>query len=373
MDCLKEGIFARTTIKPLTNVFGLEKEKSQANIYLSSGEWFTIAGLRRTGKTTMIRSVARTIKDTNVIYLNMWELTPNQLKLEHFLDLLTHKIQKTMRKDKKFLQRIEIDKVQLMGVSVKVEKKQQLFHQVLENVLSQKPMIWILDEIQELSKDSRVFKYLAALHDKFAPNLSVVFLGSVVALRQLLKITPSNPLYGRLSHEILLSPFDEVQSRELLKEGFNQCGKEITENVIIEAALQLGGFAGWLTHFGRLLVLDSTITTQTDIDMIKKSLNLLEAEAESLIVNEVARLLYDKRKAENYLKLLKTISDEGNISLSKAAQTIDRNSSTTYEYLDYLYAHGILKKTNKTYFVGDPLTRRIFRKPDIDKRIKAHI
>ncbi|MFX1248066.1 MAG: ATP-binding protein [Promethearchaeota archaeon] len=373
MDCLENGIFARTTIKPINSVFGLESEKEQAKVYLTSGEWFTIAGLRRTGKTTLIRSVAATIKDTNVIYMNMWELTPDELKPEQFLKYLLHKIQETVKKDKKLLQGVQIDNIQLMGVSLKLEKQQQLFHQVLEKILNQKPMIWILDEIQELSNESHIFKYLAALHDKFAPKLSVVFLGSVVALRQLLKITPSNPLYGRLSHEILLSPFDEVKSRTLLKEGFNQCGKTIQENVIIEAALQLGGFAGWLTHFGRLLVLDSSATTITDLTIVKKLLNQLEAEAESLIVAEIARLLYDKRKAGNYLKLLKAISEEGNISVSNAAEVINRNSSTTFEYLDYLYAHGILKKTNKTYYIGDPLTRRIFRKPDVDQKIKINI
>ena len=42
---------------------------------IETGEWFTVAGLRRTGKTTLVRSIVHFMHVPNV-YVNLWEL-PN--------------------------------------------------------------------------------------------------------------------------------------------------------------------------------------------------------------------------------------------------------------------------------------------------------
>ncbi len=367
VDCLKEGIFSKTTIKSPSNIFGLEKEMKLVRAFLTSGEWFLISGLRRTGKTTLIRSAAATLKNHHVFYLNSWSIHPDHAKLERFIEMMGQQLLETASK---FWDRIKINNMKVWGVTIKFEEKKKLFDQMLDTLTENKPMIWIIDEIQDFFKDKRLFRYLAALHDQHSPNLTVVLLGSVVELRKVLKLSASHPLYGRITEEILLMPFNEMTSRAFLREGFNQCEVDMDDEIISEAALQLGGFAGWLSHFGRLAVIQKKNLRLNNLKDFKNLLQRLEKEAKSQIINEISRMMHDKRKINVYLAILKKVAEESVITLNELAKTIKRKPNTTLEYLAYLQAHGIIKKIEGGYIIADPLTRRVLRIPNIEREIK---
>ncbi len=370
LNCLNDGIFAKSTIKPLSSIFGLDNEISRVKAYLTNGEWFLISGLRRTGKTTLVRSVAATLKEYSVFYLNSWKILPEHARLEQFIDIMGQQLQDAA---KSFWGRVKITDMKVWGISIKFDEKKKIFDQLLDQLTQEKKLIWIIDEVQDFFKDGRLFRYLGALHDQYAPQLTVVLLGSVVGLRKVLKLSASHPLYGRISEEILLMPFDQMTSRLFLKKGFEQCKMEIEEEIINEATLQLGGFAGWLSHFGRLCVIENKTLHLNSLQNFKKLLQRLEMEAQSQIINEIGRMLYDKRKQNVYLTLLKKIAEESISSISELSKQIKRSPSTTIEYLSYLQSHGIIKKMENGYIIADPLTRRILRTPGIETEIKKRI
>ena len=71
IGCLKNGIFAKSTLKPMTSVFNYEAEKQKIKMLSSAGEWITVSGLRRTGKTTLVRSTASSMDKYTVLYVDM--------------------------------------------------------------------------------------------------------------------------------------------------------------------------------------------------------------------------------------------------------------------------------------------------------------
>ncbi len=370
LDCIENGLFAKSTIKPLSNVFGLEDEIKRTKAYLRAGEWFLVSGLRRTGKTTLIRSVAASLDEHRVMYVNTWKIHPDQAKLEKFIEIMGEQLQVAATK---FIDRVNITDFKLLGMTVKFEKKKKIFDQLFDQLLEDRPLIWIIDEVQDFFKDPRLFRYLAALHDLHAPRLTVVLLGSVVAMRKILRITASHPLYGRISDEFLLTPFNEMKSRQFLKQGFEQCNISIPEEVITEAALQLGGFAGWLSLFGRLAVIEKEMLSSGGVEGFKQILQRLEKEARHQIIDEIARMLHDKRKAGIYLKILRKVAEEPSVTLAELSKSIEKKPTTLLNYLSYLQAHGIIKKMERHYLIADPLTRRVLRHPNVEQEIKKKI
>ena len=105
-----------------------------------------------------------------------------------------------------------------------------------------------------MEKDIRRFaKFISALHDRFAPKLSVSILGSIASVRRLFdeKIQETEPLFGRIIKEFNIEPFDKTLAVEFLKEGFQDCEVSFKQEEIEKAVDFLGTITGWLVEFGR--------------------------------------------------------------------------------------------------------------------------
>ncbi|MGQ4834627.1 MAG: AAA family ATPase [Candidatus Asgardarchaeia archaeon] len=371
MDCLKNGIFARTTLKPLSSVFNLEKEKNSIKTLVKNGEWFSVSGLRRTGKTTLVRSVINTL-DVYPIYINLWRQKSELIDIELILEEIAKQLKEIIQRRK--LQHLLslIEKISFMGVSIKVKVESQTrLIEVIKELTKEKIVVLIFDEAEELKQDPTTFRYLASLHDELAPKLAAVFLGSVVSMKRLLNSSISTPLYGRLGEEIVLEPFNESNSRKLLREGFKECNVDIDEDLIIEASLRLGGFAGWLTSFGRHVVLEYRKGNKKP--EFNKILNELEADASKIVYDEIARVLTGRKRVNAYLRVLKYAAENGVITVAETSRILRKVPSTAITYLKQLVDFGIMSKENSEYMIKDPLVRRIAMKPNFEKEVKIRL
>ncbi len=365
--CLEKGIFARTTVKPLSSVFNFEREKRAIEFLMRSGEWFVVSGLRRTGKTTLVRSIAESL-DLIPIYVNMWEAPIENLSLDVYFEMLKNAVASVT--ERRGIRRVlnMIEKISFLGVTVEMKRKARIsMTEALKTLCRRNRVVLILDEVQELLKYPEAFRYLAALHDILAPRMSVVFLGSIASLKRVLERHESFPLYGRIGEEIVLKPFDERTSIKMLEAGFDECGVSVSREIIEDAALRLGGFPGWLTHFGRTYVLMRLRGEDTTLDHV---IGKMEEEAAAMIYGEVARALYGRRRISSYLRILRYAAEMGEISVSEAARIIGKVPSTAITYLKYLLERGLMKKVDDRYKIADPVIRRVALRPDFEREVK---
>jgi len=369
IPCLGNGIFARTTLKPLDSVFNFEEEKRKIAHLAINGEWFIVSGLRRTGKTTLVRSVCQQL-DVIPVYINIWGIGEED-KEAYVLEKIVHEIRNKLKKYKLKSLLTRISKLSFLGASIEIRAQNQIrLEQALKDLVQRKRVIIILDEVQEIKEQEKFFKFLAALHDETAPNLSTIFLGSMISLKKLLEENYAKPLHGRLSEEIVLSPLKDYESRKMLRRGFEQCNAPVDEDFIREASYRLGGFSGWISHFGRIAVLEYYLNRRMNIEEIYEKLII---EAEKILYDEIARAISERRKLRNYLKILKYLGEHGEITVSEAARRINKKPNTALIYLNHLIQVGILTKIRKRYTVADPLIREILSKKDMEREIKLRL
>lgn len=369
IPCLENGIFARTTLKPLESVFNFYKEKKRIAYLVTNGEWFTVSGLRRTGKTTLVRSVCNEL-DVIPVYINIWGIREEE-KESLVMEKIVHEIKRKLRKYKlkDLLSRVE--KLSFLGVSIEIRAQNQIrLEQAIKEIVRKKRVVIILDEIQEMKGEEPFFKFLAALHDETAPYLSTVFLGSIISLKEMLEASYAKPLHGRLGEEIVLSPLRDYESRLMLRKGFEQCGVSVNEEIIREASYRLGGFPGWISHFGRIAVLNYYLNGKIDVDEIYERLIV---EAEKILYDEIARAISDRRKLRNYLRILKYLGEHGEITVIETARLINKKPNTALIYLNHLIRAGILTKIRKRYCVVDPLIREVLSKKEMEKEVKLRL
>ncbi|MGQ4892853.1 MAG: AAA family ATPase [Candidatus Njordarchaeia archaeon] len=368
--CLEEGIFSISTIKTLENVFDREKEKRVLKNLIESRAWITVSGLRRTGKTTLVRSISNTLSKFHTIYINAWTF-PNVSPLNSFLEALKDELAVMLERNK--IKRLlgTVKKLGFLGVSLEFREKSQLkLLNVLKETSTSNPIILIIDEAPHLFNDRNVERFLTALHDLTAPNLIVVLTGSTISMKKLIEESEESPLYGRIEEEIKLDPFDEINSRNFLVAGFKQCGVEPDEEILDMGTRRLGGFAGWLTLFGRIVVRKRLLGEEYNLEVIVSD---LENEAFKLIYSEVARFLQGKKNIREYLKIIKLAAEEGDITISRIAKAIKRDPSTSVFYVEQLTTHGLLKKMDKYYIIPDPMIRRAALNPNFEKEIKIRL
>ena len=367
--CLKDGIFSRTTLKPLSSVFNFDNEKERVKLYITNGEWFVVSGLRRTGKTTLVRSVSESLKVIPV-YVNLWEIHGEKkeaLVLEKIVSELKEKARKM--KLKSLLSRVQ--KIEFLGLSIDLrERNKSRLEKILLDISNKERIVIILDEIQVMQGEKDFFEYLAAIHDITAPNISVVFLGSIVSLKQMLEENYAKPLFGRLGEEITLSPLKSYEARVMLKRGYEQCGVKIDEELLIEASSRLGGLPGWIANFGRLSVLDYSIKGEIDVDKIYE--RLIE-EAKHVVYDEVARAITGRRNLRGYLTILKYLGENGEITVTKTANLIDKKPNTALIYINRLVKMGILTKVRGRYVVSDPIMREVLAEKNMEKEVKLRL
>ncbi len=368
--CLEDGIFSTSTIKRLENLYDREDEKGELEVLIKTNAWITLSGLRRTGKTTLARSVSLSLQDFYTIYINAWSM-PSGPTLDAFLEALKDELLVFLEKSK-FKKAIStVKRLGFLGVSLEFREKSQLkLLNVLRDSVAKKPLILIVDEAPYLFNDVKVGKFFTSLHDTISRNLIVIFTGSTISMVRIIEKNEDAPLYGRIDTEMKLEPFDEQTSRGFLIAGFEQCGIRVPKEVIDVSVRRLGGFPGWLALLGRIVVRSFILKKQVQLEHV---LSQLEKNAFKVIYKEISKFLRGKKNIRGYLKILRVAAEEGDITISRMARLLRRDPSTAVFYAEQLMLHGLLKKVKNFYTIPDPIIRRAAMNPDFEKEIKIRL
>jgi len=70
-------LLSTDTLKPLDKIYNREEEKRTISKYLDLAASIAVTGLRRVGKTTLVRSLSATRKNTYTAYFNLWRGKPD--------------------------------------------------------------------------------------------------------------------------------------------------------------------------------------------------------------------------------------------------------------------------------------------------------
>jgi len=362
-------IFEKKTIKSIDSIFNMEEYKELIRLYIEYGEWFTVAGLRRTGKTTLVRSIVASMK-IPAIYVNLWTFPQGEVSLKILLDKILEKLNEAFSGKIRTIGK-RVKEVTIFGIRITFSSNRPSdgLTKIIERTIKAKEkLIIMLDEVQELGSDfGKLIRYLAALHDLFSPNLVVILLGSVISLKNILKRVRGTPLRGRLTKEIILQPFDTITAMNFLKKGFGECGIDIPDDVLKSVVEYLGGFPGWLVEFGKTFI--EKYAAKKKYPNPREVLLGVYEEAKETIYEEIAKLVAQRKKLLNYIKLLTYTARNLSITPSEAAEALRIQRSTAHKYLKYLQERAILNSRDGVYYIVDPLIRRALAEPNAKEQI----
>ncbi len=366
-------LFSEDTIKPLDKIFDRESEVALMRDLINTSACFSVSGLRRVGKTTLIRSVAASIRDVLPVYHNLWGFGGT---VEDLLSELTDKILATLKKMvgfkgklSEFVRSLELS-VLFLRYKPKKDELPRLLDSVIERAVDYGYKVGILlDEFQSFY-DPRLLMRLSALRDIFGTKIFITFSGSVASLKRFIEADEEAPFYGRLDEKILIEPFNIEQAKMFLRKGFEEKGVEISNEVIELAISNLGGFPGWLVKFGKKMCREKKYDITTANTVLRELFN----EAKKTIYSEIARVLLDRKAPHKYLKILNYISIRGMAGPTDIVNAgIVRQKSLASEYLNFLTQYGLLKKIDRKYIIPDPLVLRTANQPELIREVKKRI
>ncbi|NON61671.1 ATP-binding protein, partial [Acidianus sp. RZ1] len=255
-----------------------------------------LLGIRRIGKTSVL-NVA--IKESGIssIILDLRSLRKNYSRGE-----LYSLLARSLPRDQKVLELLKgLRGIKILGNEVEISWKGRDSLSIAElfDRLNLRRIVIAMDEAQNLRGplSEEVKNAIAHAYD-YDDKITFILTGSQVGtLLDFLRIDdPSSPLYGRHAVEVNLQRFDEANSKEFLRKGFEELGAKVSEREIHKAYELFDGIVGWLSLFG----LD--YSRKRDFDEIKEmAINISLAELKSL-----------EGLSHRYLIVLKCIADGEN-------------------------------------------------------------
>jgi len=353
-------LLSTDTLKPLNKIYDREDEKRVISGYIDMAASIAVTGLRRVGKTTLVRSLSAVRKNTYTAYFNLWRKKPSCRNFEpEILDLILDELIKSrgVVGEREYIKRLEF-----FGGIVKItrEKREHIIERfsIADIIASNNKIILILDEFQSVSKKLRdcILRKLVGLKDTYDSYLTIIFTGSVYSLKKFIGGNEEAPFYGRLIDEILIQPLQPQTAREFLREGLRELGKDITEDALDYAIGVLGGFPGWIVNFGLKSI---SIRDRIDIKAAKKLIKDIEKEALLVLVGEIKRILKQVKNKEIYIKTLYELGLHGNMGPTRLASMIGRTKSEASRILNFLTMNGLVKNIDGEYIIADPLLRRV--------------
>ncbi|AWR95719.1 AAA family ATPase [Acidianus brierleyi] len=348
----------------MKDIFDREKEINVLRNSLDS-PLTVILGLRRTGKTSLVKSVLNNIRATYV-FLDMRRFENKEyIVYKDFLSVLEREVNSITRKYKGLVDYFKTVKgVNFAGLSLSFSWGKERTE--LSDVLSSlnewaedngNNVILVLDEAQELIKlkGYDILPSIAYTFDNLR-NLSFIVTGSEIRVKsKFLRFDNENsPLYGRAYVEINVNPFDKDTSIKFLEKGFEEQGIKFSRAE--EVYEELGGNPGWLTYYGYVYI------KKRDTDVMEGT----KKYAKKLLSTEFCNFLIEGNRLqskERYLKVLETCkfgcSWKDIKNALEALEGREINDDTLYTILHNLLEYSFLIKENRKYFLADPILKEI--------------
>lgn len=282
-----------------------------------------IHGLRRTGKTSLIRVVLNSLKK-KYVWVDGREIASRN---EFFMKLSEEVSQR---------RRFEIKGISFKGVSWSFD----LYKKDLD-YLNRKKITLVIDEVQLLKK-MKIDYFLASLFDNY-PQIKMVVSGSEkgMLMHFLGQANAKAPLYGRAVFELSTRRLTKEEGLHFLREGAKKLDPPIKEEEILDAIQHLDGIIGWLTKYGwyRLRLPH------------KPSLNKTMEEGSHVAYEEFLR--FAARSEKKYLRILKAMKEGARWEeIKRQTQTSDAQLGIM---LRRMIDYGFVEKEEQLYRISDPL------------------
>ena len=340
--------------KPKTqkdDLYDFEKEFKEVVTAIKRNERIiVIRGLRRTGKTSLMKVIQNQIKIPSA-FLDGRIIEPK--RKEVYTSLLQAAIEGIERKHLSLtlINSLKELTINLMGINVGFALRISQAFESLDEYLEKhsQRFVFFLDEVQTL-KAGNVDGIIAHLFEN-TKNFIFVLAGSEVGLLdELVGGKADGHLFGRPKEIIELHPLTRDQSLEFLKKGFEQIHKRPRD--LEKYVNELDGIIGWLTLFGYY-----------SIKMpLSKALTHTKKDAAQITAQEIQRFLSNRELAKHrYLHILKAAAD--GITWTEAKYILEAkegkpiNDKSVSKYLQELIRYGFLVKNKGLYILADPLVK----------------
>lgn len=271
-----------------------------------------ITGMRRTGKTSLIKTFFSEHKD-KCMYIDTRELgditNKNKVEvLEFFCQQISIFLQEhegVSSKVSDFLRRINGVTIGVAGIQLDPTLKHkinlmEIFRRLNDWAHSEEKIIIIgIDEAQNFKKNETfdITLIFASIYDSYS-NLKIILTGSEMGVIYELvgKEDPQAPLHGRDIPEIKLKPLTIDKRIKFLEAGLKNNSIPINKSnkdVIKIAAEKLGSRIGWLTMFGCKCCDTKKIVEQHIDDIVEKNAKLAKEEFDKFLKNKQQELYSD--------------------------------------------------------------------------------
>lgn len=282
-----------------------------------------IYGLRRTGKTSLVKVVLNSLGRKHV-----WIDSRNISSRDDFHNKLSDEINK--------FKRFKIDKLTLKGVGVSLS-----FMKKGLDYLNKHKMILVIDEAQLLKK-LHLDNSIAFIYDNF-PNIKIVISGSESGMLKnfLGNNNAKAPLYGRAVFELQTSRLDKESGFVFLKEGAKQAKINFTDEEIMTAIKTLDGIIGWLTKYGWYRLKHAP----------KESLRRTVEEGKTLAKEEFVK--FAAKAGVRYRKIIRAM--RGGARWEEIKNQTQISDKQLYSMVNRLTASGFVEKKEGIYTIADPL------------------
>lgn len=282
-----------------------------------------VHGLRRTGKTSLIKVVLNSL-DRKHVWIDSRDISSRN----DFYNKLSDEIDK--------FKHFKIEKLTLKGVGLSLN-----FMKKGLDYLNKHKIILVIDEAQ-LLKRLHLDNSLAFIYDNF-PNIKIIVSGSEAGmLKNFLGINNAKaPLYGRAVFELQTRRLDRESAFTFLKQGAKEAKMNFTDEEMLTAVKELGGIIGWLTKYGwyRLKHIH------------KEALRRTIEEGKALAREEFVK--FATRAEARYKKIMKTI--KGGARWEEVKEQTQISDKQLYSMMNRLMNSGFVEKSEGIYTIADPL------------------
>ncbi|WP_041082623.1 AAA family ATPase [Thermotoga profunda] len=360
--------FSLTPKSSKENLYNRQKELSKLNEYSKTARIILITGIRRVGKTSVLKVFLEQMKNqghsTVFVDCRIYEKI-NKFDRISFEKKLVTEFENIVQKNKGIFKMLA--KINVAGVEINFEKLQkdrnlQDYLELINKALKKKDskLFIAFDEAQVLRFYGRggkdLLNLMAHVYDNLE-NIVVVLTGSELGvLHDFLNLEDANsPLFGRYVHKLLLERFQRSESIEFLIEGFKQIGIEPSIEKIEKAVDLLDGITGYLSIYGY------TVYTTKDWE---NALQETEKSAIKIVKKELEAL---RLRSENYIFVLKaigfgaeTFSQVKNFVEARFGPMTDQTLSNNLASLQKMgFLEVNYKDGKKIYSINDPMIRRV--------------
>jgi AAA+ ATPase superfamily predicted ATPase len=314
-----------------------------------------VLGLRRTGKSSLVRSTLNSI-DVNTVVLDVrkaYDEISKKVTSERLLEELHSSMLKLDLKEKlkDLYSRLEITLESPLRVKLSPRNLIKDFVEVLEMLNDNGKTVIAFDEAQYMRFSTIGMRSIMAYVYDNLKNVTLVLTGSEVGLLYdfIGLNNPDAELYGRYYKAVNVDPFDRKMSKEFLVKGFVELGVNFDEKTVEEAAEELGGIPGWLVYFGKLYE-----------EKGKNALNEVKEIGSELVKRELESIF---ARSSYYLYILKAIAVSEKASWKNIVDyvTVKTGSpalnATISRDINNLLKMGFIKKEIEGYAIADPIVR----------------